>query len=144
MARPGNQMAEEAQVEQVRMSDLNQQIPGGKRGLYNTLKFKGHHLPDYTSKCISIEYLLGVANNKYYSQLTKDIKLQTCYKQIPAAHMMADLKDNIQPFTWGFTAENCPNFEWFAAIAGSLKSDHKIFKPKEAHEIATLVELPKK
>ena len=126
------------------MSELNRAIPGGKRGLYNILtKDKGYHLPDYDCKCMTVEYLVGVANKKYYAPLIKDVVLKPTYKEVSAIQLMSELTSKISPCTWGFPPDYIPNYEWLVAIAAILDTNNGIFKPKIAQELDRVVDLPK-
>ena len=138
------QISEESQREKRKMSELNRAIPGGKRGLYNILtKDKGYHLPDYDCKCMTVDYLLGVANKKYYAPLLKDVVLKPIYKEVSTIQLMSELTSKISPCTWGFTSDCLPKYDWFMAIATVLDTNNGIFKPKIAYELETLVDLPK-
>ena len=130
------------QKETITRSRLNQLCPGGVKGLYTALKFKGYYLPDYDSKCINAKYLIGLVNGSNYTVKCDKVKEMVVYKNVSATRIIDDLYE-LSSTGWGFTSEQPPNYEWLVKVIGVLKPAHEIFKPLPARADTNQVEIEK-
>jgi hypothetical protein len=109
---------------------LNAYIPN-KFALYEILKGKDYYLPKFDTKCITEEYLLGVAKKEFFSIKKGEVRIGYPKRSVNAADIVTILKE-ITGKPLGFDQFTLPDIEWLTNVLFSLKPDHHVFtKPDE-------------
>ena len=129
--------------ETISRQHLNQLVPGGLRGLYNSLKFKKYYLPVYESKAISVNYLLGLMTGKFYSVMITDVKKKIIYREPSAIQLVEDLAKKLTTKSWGFSVDNPPDYFWLVDVTAIVCPEHSMFSPLEPPSDTVEVEIQK-
>lgn len=119
-------------TQELTRAELNQMCPGGIRGLYNTLRFKGWCLPDFDSKCITAKYLIGIMNGTHYALKAADVREKSVYQKVTAISLCEDLFSKFEEAKFGFTVGNPPDLAWLIKVIAKLIPDHHMFQPLPA------------
>jgi len=122
---------------------LNQALVQGIDSIYATLLFKGFLLPELTHRCITIGYLVGVANNTYFNMQCKEVRPIPTYRTVTARALLHDLKQKLPGQKWGFDFESPPEYEWLVKVASFVISDHEIFQPFIEKVDKKMIDFPK-
>lgn len=116
-------------------------ILGSKENLYYMLKSEGLYLPKIEASCIKTDYLLGVANNKYFSISIN--KVTFCPKQtkkVSKLDLFLDIQSKMENIIFGFDINYLPDREWLVNILFTIDPNNKVFS--SGNKLDKLVMVP--
>ena len=117
------------------ISMINRVVPS-KADLYNILSNNPEFelkLPAYSSKAITIAYLMSVANGNVFSikkSAYREWKAKTYLSKIDYFAELSKISNNI-----GFDLDSLPDKKWLKNVFFSLNPDHDFFKKQPANTI---------
>jgi hypothetical protein len=107
---------------------LNKIFPS-KQTLYDILENSpeyGFKLPSYSSKAVTIKYLMAVANEEVFLIKKvdyKEIKTKSCLSKVDYFAELGKMRQNL-----GFDIHNLPDKKWLKNCLFSIKPDHPFFE----------------
>lgn len=107
---------------------LNQLLPS-KKNLFDVLEHAPNFLlklPSVSSRAVTVEYLLGVANQKYFAIKKSDYNQFVRKLPFEKFDYFVELKKFVQNL--GFDENNLPDKKWLKNVLFSVKPKHHFFE----------------
>jgi hypothetical protein len=123
----------------LQLEEINRLL-GDKANCYRLMTEYGYFLPDFSSKCLTREYLEDVLSGKTWVPLQKDAKMARLLHKVTSGQLIEEVLA-LKPGT-NLKSYDPPDKEWLISVLATLKSDHKYFKIAAREESLGSREIP--
>ena len=119
------------------------QVLGSKQNVYRLAEEEGWFLPKYTSRAVTVEYLMDVLSGRVFRCLKSDVKNPPYEKRIWSnIDIIAWLEIKVAPTRLGISYARLPDRNWLISLAFSYDQQLEIFTGAQPND--QIVSIPLK